>query len=35
LIEEHGVPMATIAREIGVTTSSISKMMKKDSKKVD
>ena len=35
LIEEHGVPMATIAREIGVTTSAISKMMKKDSKKVD
>lgn len=35
LIEGHGVPMATIAREVGVTTSAISKMMKKDTKKVD
>ncbi|MCL4490873.1 MAG: hypothetical protein M1510_03065 [Nitrospirae bacterium] len=29
LIEGHGIPMATVAREVGVTTSALSKMMKK------
>lgn len=32
MIEGHGMPMAAIAREIGVTTSAVSKMMKPDRK---
>lgn len=29
LIEKYGIPMATIARETGVTTAAISKMLAK------
>ncbi len=29
LIESHGIPMATIASATGVTTTAISKMMRK------
>jgi predicted transcriptional regulator len=29
LIERYGIPMATVARETGVTTTAISKMMAK------
>jgi energy-converting hydrogenase Eha subunit A len=35
LIGEHGVPMATVAREIGVITSVISKIMKFTGQQVD
>ncbi|MEW6214281.1 MAG: hypothetical protein AB1478_03615, partial [Nitrospirota bacterium] len=35
LVEEHGIAMATVAREVGVTTAAISRMLKANLAKID